>query len=607
MFLSKRLSVPDAMRVAKVGWRALIVTAGLGTTVLLTPAVSASGAEQTSSSAAEDDEDAAESGKENTLADAIQGRINQVFQTLVRLIKPVLFCGVPTGVEDRKIPQIPTGGSYGRTGWKAPILKIPLILLVLVLGGMFFTFRYGFVNLRLFRHSIQVIRGKYDKPDDEGEISHFQALTSALSATVGLGNIAGVAVAIATGGPGALFWMWLIAFFGMSSKFSSCSFAQLYRKVNPDGTILGGPMIYLDEGIRDRFPRLAVLGKVFGILFAVFTVLAAFGGGNLFQGNQTFAILHNQLDVQRWWAWLIGLVMDGEKANFVVQWMPARWLVGLVMATLVGLVIIGGIRRIGEVTSRLVPLMCVFYCTVCLIIIFANVSRVPTMFAEIFTRALSIEAGLGGLIGALIVGGRRAAFSNEAGFGSAAIAHAAAKTKEPVREGIVAMIGPFIDTIVVCTMTALAILITKSHLDPATGEPFAADAAKEKGIELTAAAFGSLADTFGKPGSIAPYLLCIAVFIFAYSTMISWSYYGERAVEYLFGRPGIMPYRIVYVLVVILGPILTLDMVIEFSDMMLFSMAFPNILGMILLSGLLHKHAKDYVRRLRSGEMKPQR
>ena len=490
----------------------------------------------------------------------IQERINEKVDIVVGALYKVLFFSIPTGfneIEDN--PETEEN--------EAVPFSVPLVLAVLVLGGIIFTFLFGFVNIRLFTHAISVIRGKFDRPEDEGEISHFQALTSALSATVGLGNIAGVAVAIAMGGPGAVFWMWFIAFFGMSLKFSSCSFAQLYRRVNPDGTVLGGPMVYLDEGIRGRFPRLAWLGKVFGISYAVFTMLAAFGGGNMFQSNQAFSIVNNQF---KW----------PEEYD---------WLFGLILAVLVGLVIIGGIRRIGEVTSKLVPAMCVFYCLCCLAIIGSQFREIPAMFADIFQSAFSLKAGVGGLLGVLLQGARRTAFSNEAGLGSAAIAHAAAKTKEPIREGVVAMVGPFIDTMIVCTMTALTILITGAHLER--------DAAVE-GIATTSRAFSTL-------HVYAPHALCLAVFVFAYSTMISWSYYGERAVEYLVGQRGIKPYRVIYVLFVVLGPIVSLQSVIDFSDMMLFSMAFPNIIGMLILYPVIRPHVKDYIARLRSGKMKP--
>lgn len=455
----------------------------------------------------------------------LQDTIDDAFGIIVAWITPVLFFDFGVGV--------------------------PFIIVVLVSGGIFFTVRYGFVNVRLFRHGIDCVRGKFDDPDDPGEISHFRALTSALSATVGLGNIAGVAVAIAAGGPGAIFWMWLVAFFGMSLKFSSCSLAQMYRQIGPDGHVLGGPMVYLRDGIREQHPRLAWLGAGLGFLFAVLTVFASFGGGNMFQGKMSFEI-----------------------ARSVVPALDAipgmGWIFGLTFGALVGIVIIGGIRRIGEVTGRMVPAMCVFYVAICLLIIATNVERVPALFADIFRQAFAPEAAFGGFLGVLVQGTRRAAFSNEAGLGSAAIAHAAARTHEPIREGAVAMLGPFIDTIVVCTMTALAILITGVY-------DAGAQMSWSEGAILTARAFGTLHDA-------APYLLVVAVLVFAYSTMISWSYYGERAAEFLFGRAGILPYRIVYVFFVALGPVLRVDDVLDFSDMMLLSMAFPNVIGMIFLA-----------------------
>lgn len=446
------------------------------------------------------------------------------------------------------------------------VRSIPVIVCVLFLGGFFFTVRYGFVNLRLFRHSIDVIRGRYDKPDHEGEVSHFRALTSALSATVGLGNISGVAVAISMGGPGAVFWMWFTAFFGMSLKFSSCTLAQLYRRIGDDGCVLGGPMVYLEMGLKEK--GFAVPGRMMAILFSVLTILAAFGGGNMFQSNQTYSLFETQ-------------VLGTADAP---SWAP--WVFGFLLAIPVGIVIIGGIKRIGEVTARMVPTMCIFYCAICLTIVLLNLSDVPEMFASIFTKAFSSDALFGGFVGVLVQGMRRAAFSNEAGMGSAAIAHAAAKTDEPVREGVVAMIGPFIDTIIVCTMTALAILITGAHV----GNDL-------EGIEITAAAFGQL-------GPVVPYILFIAVFVFAFSSVISWGYYGERATEYLFGKRGILPYRAVFVAIVVLGPVLSLQAVIDFSDAVMLSMAFPNIVGMLFLSGKVKGLVDDYVARLRSGEMK---
>ncbi len=451
--------------------------------------------------------------------------------------------------------------------WPVPPIGLPFILVIMVLGGIFFTFRFGFVNVKLFRHSIDVIRGKYDNPDDEGEISHFQALTSALSATVGLGNIAGVAVAIALGGPGAVFWLWVVAFFGMSMKFSSCTFAQFHRIVHDDGRVIGGPMVYIPEAFKEQLPSLATVGKVLGVVFSIFTIGASFGGGNMFQANQTFELLSGEFPVLKDY----GLV------------------VGVILAASVGLVIIGGISRIGDVTSKMVPAMCGFYVLCCLAIIFGNLSEVPGLLGSIFVQAFSPDAAFaGGFIGVLTQGVKRASFSNEAGLGSAAIAHAAAKTDQPVREGVVAMIGPFIDTHIVCTMTALAILITGAHLDPALAG---------KGAAITAKAFESL-------GSFMPLLLTFATIIFAYSTIISWSYYGEKATEKLFGRKAIPIYRILYVIVVCVGPVASLGSVIDFSDLMLLSMAFPNIIGMALLSGKVKTMAEKYISELKAGNFK---
>ena len=473
-----------------------------------------------------------------------QEKTNDLFGILVGYIAPILFFPVPL----------------------APGLKLPFLLIVMVSGGLFFTCRYNFIHLRLFIHSFNVLRGKYDDPDDAGEISHFQALTSALSATVGLGNIAGVAVAIGAGGPGAVFWMWIIAFFGMSMKFSSCTFAQLYRQVSADGHVLGGPMIYLEKGIKEKFPNFAIVGKILGGLFAFLTIWSSFVAGNLFQANQTYELLSGQFPT--------------------LNAYPVA--VGFVLAFFVGIVIIGGIKRIGEVTGKLVPAMCLFYCAVCLLIIMSNFKQVPALLQSIFVQALSPEAAFGGFVGVLIQGIKRASFSNEAGLGSAAIAHSAARTKEPVREGVVAMIGPFIDTHIVCTMTALSILITGAHLDPdLTG----------KGVQITAKAFSSI-------GTFMPIFLVIAVVIFAYSTVISWSYYGERGTEYLFGPRVIPVYRLLYVLIIVLGPIVSLGNVIDFADLMLLSMAFPNIIGMMVLSGKVKTMAKDYVERLSSGQIR---
>lgn len=486
-------------------------------------------------------------------SDSLLTSIDASFGVVVHWVAKALFFAVFTW-------EHPIAG-------KAPI-EVPFIIALLGAGGIIFTVRYSFVNVRLFRHAFDVVRGKFDDPNDHGEISHFKALTSALSATVGLGNIAGVAVAISVGGPGAVFWMWIVAFLGMSMKFSSCTLAQLYRKVDKEGRILGGPMVYLEKGLEEV--GFAKLGKFFAIIFAVLAIMGSFGGGNMFQGNQTAALLAEQI-------YGVGAPIPDS----------FKWITGIVLAAMVGAVILGGIKRIGAVTSKLVPAMVVFYSAVCLTIIFSNLSTVPEMFADIFAQAFNPEAAFGGFLGVLVQGMKRAAFSNEAGLGSAAIAHAAAKTKEPVREGTVAMLGPFIDTLVVCTMTALTLLITKSHLVPDLS-----------GVQLTSHAFGTLHPQL-------PLLLTIAVVIFAYSTMISWSYYGEKATEYLFGHSSIKYYRILFSVLVVLGPVLSIGNVLEFSDLMLLSMAFPNILGMLFLSGKVKGLLMDYLSRLKSGKIVP--
>ncbi len=446
--------------------------------------------------------------------------------------------------------------------------QIPLIVWVLVLGGIYYSFYFGWLSLRGFRHSIDVIRGRYDDPNDPGEISHFQALTSALSATIGLGNIAGVAIALSLGGPGAIFWMLLTALFGMSSKLASCTLAIMYRKIHPDGRISGGPMYYLEHGLSAK--GLRPLGRTLAVLFAALTIGGSLGGGNMFQSNQTVEIL-------------------STIAPSVGEY---NWVIGLLFALFVSIVIIGGIKRIGNVTSRIVPFMCLLYVSFSLLIILSNIAQVPAMIATIFREAFSPQAMYGGFLAVLIWGVRRAAFSNEAGLGSAAFAHAAARTNEAAREGMVAMIGPFIDTIVICLMTAMVCMITGVYADP----QFQASEGFIVGAKMTAAAFDSFI-----PG--ARYVLAIGVMLFAYSTMISWSYYGERAWEYLFGNRSILVYRIIFVFFVFLGAITALKNVLSFSDMMILGMAFPNIIGGVILSPQIKACLQEYWGRLQSGQM----
>ncbi len=386
------------------------------------------------------------------------------------------------------------------------ILGFPLIVLILLVGSITFTFYFRFINVRGFTHAIDIIKGKYDNPEDDGQISHFQALTSALSATIGLGNIAGVAVAVSLGGPGAVFWMILIAFFSMSAKFVSCTLGQLYRQVNPDGSIDGGPMYYLEKGLGEL--GMGTLGKVLGILYAIFIIGGAFGGGNMFQANQSYA--------------LVGSLTGISSLTY-----------GIILAILVGVVIIGGIERIGQTTEKIVPTMVVLYVGASLFVILTNLDKLGGVVASIMSEAFSPNAIYGGLIGVLVTGIKRAVFSNEGGVGSASIAHSAAKTDEPVREGIVAMVGPFIDTIIVCFMTASVILITKDT------NPLYQVGGGINGVELTSAAFGSVISWF-------PIILSIVVFLFSYSTMISWYYYGNKGWKYLFGDTTIPVYQTLY-------------------------------------------------------------
>jgi len=445
----------------------------------------------------------------------------------------------------------------------------PLIVGVLLGGGIYYSFYFKWLSIRGFRHAIDVLRGRYDDPKDPGEITHFQALSSALSATIGLGNIAGVAIAVSLGGPGAVFWMIVTAVFGMSSKLASCTLAIMYRRTTDDGHVSGGPMYYLEKGL--ALKGKAEFGRTLAVIYAFLAIGGSFGGGNMFQANQTLEILST---VSPWF-----------KDN--------NWIMGLIMAFFVGLVIIGGIRRIGSVTSKIVPAMCVLYVVSSLFIILMNVTQVPAMLVRIVSDAFTGPAMYGGFFGVLVMGIRRAAFSNEAGLGSAAFAHAAAKTDEPAREGIVAMIGPFIDTIVICLMTALVCMITGVYQLPEyqSGEFIV-------GVRMTAAAFDSAI-----PG--ARYVLTLAVILFAYSTMISWSYYGERAWEFLFGPRTILLYRMLFVAFVFIGAVTALNNVLGFSDMMILGMAFPNIIGGIILSPQIKAVLEDYWQRLQSGEMKP--
>jgi AGCS family alanine or glycine:cation symporter len=491
-------------------------------------------------------------------------RIDATFAGVVAGLSAVLFWEpIAATVTD-------AGGAPARDAATGQPRKngIPLIVLVLVTGAAFFTVYMRFINVRAFRHAIAVIRGHYDRPEDAGQITHAQALTAALSATIGLGNIAGVAVAVGMGGPGAVFWMLLIATLGMTSKFVECTLAHVYRRIEPDGTVYGGPMYYLEIGLAER--GMAPFGKALGVVFAVLCIGGSFGGGNMFQANQCFQAVAGQLPP----------ALAGHPS------LP--WLFGLALALLVGLVIVGGIRRIGEVTVRLVPFMALLYCLTCVSILLRHLHAVPDAVHLIFAHAFSFEAGLGGFVGVAVMGIRRAVFSNEAGIGSAAIAHAAARTEEPVREGMVAMVGPFVDTIVICFMTAMVVIVTGAWNHPAAGE----------GVAMTSYAFATVFPWF-------PNILAACVFLFAYSTLISWSYYGEKATAYLFGHTYrvALTYRLVFLACVVLGTVSSLSNVLDFSDMMILSMAFPNIVGAVILSPKIRAMTADYWHRHRAGEM----
>ena len=459
--------------------------------------------------------------------------------------------------------------------------QIPFAVLILVAGACFFTFRMGFISLRGFGHSISIIAGKYDNQNDTGDVSHFQALTTALSATVGLGNIAGVTTAIALGGPGAAFWMVLAGFLGMSSKFVECTLGQKYREVRPDGRIMGGAMYYLSRGLAEL--GLAPLGKFFAICFAVLCVGGSFAGGNAYQ-------VKGSLDA-------VGQTVPFFKEN--------PWIYGLAMLVLTAIVIIGGIRRIASTADKIVPVMCSVYVLAGLLILLKNYSGVPGAISLIITSAFSPEAFRGGFIGVLVQGFKRAAFSNEAGVGSAAIAHAAARTEYPIREGVVALLEPFVDTIVVCTMTALVIVITGAYdyKNPAFPADFKAQFTQNENGEVSVAGASLTSVAMDSQIPYFRYVLALATFLFAYSTMISWSYYGERCWAYLFGEGFSMVYRIIFLVFTFLGSVISAQNVMDFGDLMIFGMMLPNMIGLLLLSGKVRQDLDTYWRKLTSGEL----
>ncbi|MBT4916707.1 MAG: alanine:cation symporter family protein [Formosa sp.] len=509
-------------------------------------------------------------------------------QTAIAMILPFI-----SFAQDKGIDQIIDEKFGNATGWFVDFIfykiqfseniQIFWVLFPLILGATYFTIYFKFINFTGFITSINIVRGKYDDLDDhevtplesdpisesnnielnklkdiEGEVTHFQALTAALSATVGLGNIAGVAIAVSIGGAGATFWMIVAGFLGMASKFVECTLGVKYRDVDENGTVYGGPMYYLTKGLKSK--GLEKLGKFLAIIFAIFVIGGSFGGGNMFQVNQAFQLVEN---------------ITGGETSFIHG---KGWLFGLVMAFLVGIVIIGGIKKIAKVTDKIVPFMVVIYVSASLFVILSNYTMIGDAFAQIFKGAFRPEGVAGGAIGVLVQGFKRAAFSNEAGVGSASIAHSAVKTKYAASEGMVALLEPFIDTVVVCTMTALVLIITGN----VTAENSSLNDAQA--ILLTSGAFESVISWF-------PYVLTVAVVLFAFSTMISWSYYGFQGWAYLFGRSKKMEYlyKIIFCLFVIVGSAASLGSVIGFSDAMIFAMMVPNMVGIVILAPKVKK------------------
>ena len=488
---------------------------------------------------------------------SIDDRINAVMEPVTNAIMSIIFFTVPIG-----------GGK-----------QVPFVLIWLLLGALVFTVYNRFVNITAFRHALDVVRGKYDDPNHKGEVSHFQALTAALSGTVGVGNIAGVAIAVSLGGPGATFWMIVAGLLGMSSKFVECTLGTKYRKVNPDGSVSGGPMYYLRDGLAKQNKK--GLGMVLAAMFAIACIGGSFGGGNMVQINQATAQLIE--------------VTGGESSFFYGR----AWLFGALMAAVVAAIILGGIKSIARVTDKVVPFMVGIYIVGALVVIFGNLGEVPSAFGKILDGAFNSDAMYGGLVGVLIQGFKRAAFSNEAGIGSASIAHSAAKTDEPVSEGVVALLEPFIDTVVICTMTALVIVISNYGGAGAAAALENAGGGTGFGIGLTSSAFSQTMSWF-------PIVLSIAVILFALSTMISWSYYGLKAWTFLFGETRAMDitYKALFCVFVVVGSAISATSVFDFGDAMIFAMCFPNVLGLYFMAKEVREDLIDYMRRVKSGEIK---
>ncbi|MGC6471693.1 MAG: alanine/glycine:cation symporter family protein [Parvibaculales bacterium] len=480
------------------------------------------------------------------MAQSIDETINNLVQPLTDLLSSFIFYSVPIAGAD-----------------------VPLIVCWLIFGAFFFTAYLGFINLRGFRHAIDIVRGVYSDKNSTGEITHFQALTAAVSGTVGIGNIAGVAITVSIGGPGAIFWLIIAGLVGMTTKFVECTLGVKYRVVNADGTVSGGPMYYLRDGLAKR--GFAGFGKYLGAFYAASIVIGCLGVGNMFQSNQAFVQLKE--------------VSGGVDSPLVGY----GWLVGLAMAALVGLILIGGIKSIANTTSKLVPFMVVIYVVGATIVILMNITQVPAAIVAIVTGAFSMEGMSGGMIGIMILGFKRAAFSNEAGLGSAAIAHSAVKTDKPVTEGFVALLEPFIDTVVICTLTGL-VLVTSLPPETISGGGLS-------GIELTSAAFESKI-------SWSPVPLSFVALMFAFSTMLAWAYYGTKGWTYLVGegKNKERAFGLIFCIFIVIGASVQLNAILDFADALIFVMAIPNLIGLYMLAPEIKQDLADYWQDIQSAK-----
>jgi len=440
------------------------------------------------------------------------------------------------------------------------IIGFPAVVLWLILGGVYFTLRLGFINIRMFGHALKVVTNHFHEDKAPGEISPFAALSAAVSGTVGLGNIAGVAAAVTMGGPGAVVWMMVAGVLGMSTKFAEALLGLKYRKIDEEGRVSGGAFYYLRDGLAENGK--AKLGKILAVIFAVLWLCGSFGGGNMFQSNQTVAALTNTFSV----------------------FSDMDWVIALVIACAVGVVLLGGVKRIASVAEAIVPLMALVYISASLIVLGMNIDQLDEAIATMFSMAFSLEAGMGGMMGAMITGFRRAAFSNEAGVGSGPIVMSAMRTNEPTRAGCLGLLEPCIDTIIICFITGTVITVTGVYT---TGE--------SDGVMLTSRAFGTAIELF-------PMVLSVCVALFAFSTMITWSYYGERAWSYMFGHKRVGVYHILFCMAVFFGGIIDFGVVLSFSDLMILAMSVPNLIGLYLLQNKIVEEVKDYRRRMKAGE-----